>query len=152
MSLDFSLDNEDSVPVERRSRDAIFTRIDGQTVEVSLERWYELNPGRQPVYVYVDGEDTLVYSNNVTHNLVPMAKAANLYTSLCGPLENSWIRAEDIIDNLETGLKLLEAEPNHFKQFDPPNKWGNYDGFIKFVRDTLEACRSYPEAKIRIWK
>jgi hypothetical protein len=34
--------------------------------------------------------------------------------------------------------------------YEHGNGWGDYDGFITFVRDYLEACEQYPDANVRV--
>lgn len=91
-----------------------------------------------------------VYEANITHNLGAMAKEAGIYYHLWHPEEIDIWLAEDLIDPLERGLKRMKANPEQYKAFNPENGWENYEAFIKFVENYLEACKAYPEASIRV--
>lgn len=96
----------------------------------------------------IDGNEIPVYDNNITHNLTGMADAAGVYYALWRPEERGYVKASDTIPVLEAGLAKLEAEPDTFRKLNPDNGWGSYEGFVRDVCQTLEACRRYPNAKI----
>ena len=85
---------------------------------------------------------------NITHNLSEMASEAGVYKCLWRPDENGIKRAADMVSPLEDGLFDLKNRPEHFKQFNPDNGWGNYDGLVDFVEEVLDACRKYPDATV----
>lgn len=58
--------------------------------------------------------------------------------------------ARDLIAPLTAGLVLLESDPERFKTFNPANRWGDYHGLVRFVRDYLAACKEYPDAKVEV--
>ena len=58
--------------------------------------------------------------------------------------------AIDLIMPLIAGLGLLEGAPEHYRQFEPENKWGTYETLVSFVRGYLEACIEYPEAEVSV--
>lgn len=91
---------------------------------------------------------TEVYERNITHNLGRMADAAGIYKALWRPEEIGAIRAEDIIPLLSAGLANLEADPAHYRTFEPENKWGSYEALRDFVRGYLTACKENPDAEI----
>ena len=91
-----------------------------------------------------------IFDINITHNLIMMASEAGIYECLWRPDENGYEKARDIIPLLRKGLANLVDNPEHFKKFNPKNNWGNYDGFVKFVRKVLEACETEPEATIEV--
>lgn len=93
-----------------------------------------------------------IYSGNVTHNLSPMAQAAGIYLPLWRPDELGITKAGQLIGPLQAGLARLKADPDKFKAFDPPNGWGSYDGFVKFVEEYLNACGENPEADVSVWR
>lgn len=93
-------------------------------------------------------EEVVVYETYVTHNLCLMAKEAGIYMACWRPEEINATKAKDIISILEEGLKKLKDNPDHYKQFNPSNKWGDYDGFVKWVEKYLQACKEHPEARI----
>lgn len=94
----------------------------------------------------------LVFEGNITHNLGKMASHSGLYYYLWRPEEINIKYAHQLIHPLTIGLLLLKQNPEKFKWYNPKNDWGNYKGFIKFVRDYLKACINAPNAKIETRK
>lgn len=93
---------------------------------------------------------TEIFEYNITHNLNRMAEAAGVYKALWRPEEIGAKKAEDIIPALTLGLANLEADPAHYRTFEPENKWGTYEGLRDFVRSYLEACKANPDAEIEV--
>ena len=91
-----------------------------------------------------------VYTNNITHNLVPMAKEAGLYEWLWRPHGIGIVKAGDLIVPLRDGLARLAAEPDRFKALNPPNDWGAYHELLGFVRAYLDACIEHPDATVGV--
>ncbi len=91
-----------------------------------------------------------VFSRNITHNLARMADSAGLYTPLWRPELLHVTKASDLIGPLESGLATLKADRARFKEFEPSNGWGSYDGLVQFAESYLAACREYPDAQIRV--
>jgi hypothetical protein len=91
-----------------------------------------------------------VYWRNITHNLNTMAGEAGIYKHLWRPDELGITRAKELIEPLRKGLALLKSDPERFKEFNPDNNWGSYEGLCAFVSDYLAACERHPEAEIRI--
>jgi len=91
-----------------------------------------------------------VGSFNITHNLTEMAGACELYSALWHPETVNIRRAWQLIGPLEKGLQLLEADPERFEQFNPANGWGDYHGFVRFVKELLEKCEEFPHAEVRV--
>lgn len=107
-------------------------------------------PGAAPVVAHFSDYAGEVYSANVTHNLAQMADAAALYRALWRPEEIGIAKAEQLVPLLSAGLARLRAEPDHFKQFNPKNGWGDYDVLLTFVEDYLQACELYPDAAVTV--
>ena len=91
-----------------------------------------------------------VFSANITHNLTEMAVQAGIYYPLWRPEEIGITVAKDLIPFLEAGLILLKDSPEYFSKFNAPNGWGMYEQFVPWVERYLEACREYPNAKVRV--
>jgi len=113
------------------------------------------DPNEQPHKCFHCGQtvppgDHHVYSSNITHNLTEMARAAGIHKALWRPEEIPATHARDIVQLLDDGLRLLVAEPDRFRRFNSPNGWGRYDDFVEFVRGVLDACRTWPNATIRV--
>ena len=97
-----------------------------------------------------------VYEANITHNLGKMADAVildngkTLYQVLWRPDEHGWKFARDISDMLDEGWNILLSDPERFKQFNPENGWGSYDGLVNFVYKYRNACWDNPDAELRV--
>jgi len=145
MSLDIELIND--TPIIKR-KTGVFVRKNGKTVELSESEVKEKYPDSNITEYVV--ETNIVYSSNITHNLNRMADAVGLYECIWNPDENNINTAKELIDVLREGLHLLKLEPEKYQQFNPVNGWGNYDIFIEFVSNYLDACYEYPNAKIEV--
>lgn len=91
---------------------------------------------------------TTLFDGNITHNLAEMAGAAGIYKHLWRPEELGIWQASDLIIPLSEGLERLKAEPDKFKEMNPDNGWGDYEGLVRFVAEYIEACRKFPHASI----
>ena len=96
-----------------------------------------------------DGNEIEVFDRNITHNLNKMASEAGVYYALWRPEEKGYKLAKDIIPILEKGIKELKTRRKHFEQFNAENGWGEYEHFVPFVQEVLDACYKYPNAKIK---
>jgi hypothetical protein len=101
------------------------------------------------VYLSVPGMVT-VFDANITHNLNKMAEAAGIYKHLWRPDELGITKAKELIAPLTNGLGDLKSRPEAFKQYNPENGWGDYEGLVNFVSEYLAACEANPEAEIGI--
>ena len=137
----------------RRTGSGIFVRDSGATREITREEWDARNPGREPVTVQHDDEESCeVYSANVTHNLGRMAREAGIYEHLWRPDEVGVTIARELIEPLRDGLALLNTDPGRFCAFNPDNGWGDYAWFCRFVSNYLAACESHPDAEVSVWR
>ena len=97
-----------------------------------------------------------VFSGNITHNLNKMAMEVklsggmNLYQVLWRPDEHGYTKAIDILSLLHEGMVELIRFPEKYKQYNPENGWGDYDGFVNFVRNYHSACLDNPYADLSI--
>jgi hypothetical protein len=89
-----------------------------------------------------------VHSDNITHNLAPMAEEAGIYEHLWRPEEIGITTAQQLIEPLSKGLALLKSDPERFRALNPENGWGSYDGLVSFVQRYLTACSIDPDAKV----
>jgi hypothetical protein len=94
------------------------------------------------------GADEL-FSNNITHNLVPMWQKAGVYDAL---YNSDGKRAREISNALIYGHAEMITSRKEFEKLNSPNGWGKYENAIRFLHDAMEACLKYPEAIIRISK
>lgn len=168
MSLDVDLIAK--VPVKKHGT-GVFFRDNGKTRELSIDEVKEKFPNAE--VEESEYEDDVVFSANITHNLGDMADEAGIYEAVWRPhrlhpeydipddntmetTEREWefednvtIKAKDIIPILDEGLSKMIKNPDHYKQFNPPNGWGDYETFVDWVADYLSACKKNPEAIIK---
>lgn len=103
-------------------------------------------------------QPTEVYTANITHNLGVMAREVKLsdgntlYNILWRPDEciPPYTKADEISELLDEGLNILLSDPEKFKQFNPENGWGDYEGLCNFVYKYRNACWDNPDAKLEI--
>ena len=94
---------------------------------------------------------TSVYGwSNLTHNLGPMAEEAGLYMHLWRPEELGLTKASQLIPTLRAGLRELLDHPDRFREFNPENGWGTYEGLVEFVTEYLAACEANPDADVEV--
>lgn len=150
MSLDVYL----KIPIgnPREPRDGIFVRRNGSTVEITRKEWDMLHPTFDPVSAVVEDDGRTVYTANITHNLGRMATEAGIYYELWRPEEIGLTKAEQLIPRLQQGLNKLNANPDTYRQYNPENGWGTYEGLVDFVRKYLAACEMYPNADVSVWR
>lgn len=98
--------------------------------------------------VEFESDDETVYHAYITHNLTAMADKAGLYEMLWRPDEVGISKAADLIEPLGEGLARLEANPDGYRELNPKNGWGSYEGLVRFTRDYLDACKQYPDADV----
>lgn len=92
----------------------------------------------------------VLYTANITHNLIKMARAAGIYRHLWRPDEICVKNAGELIGPIEKGLALMKDNPERFREFNPKNGWGSYDDFVPWIEEYLKACKAHPEALIEV--
>ena len=157
MSLDITIIS--SEPILKKST-GIYGRINGSTRELTPEECVSHFPDAfahiddVPVDTYVSNE---FWHGNITHNLCRMAEDClsfneydscyNLYDLLWRntqvPFEGNYINV--YIAHLAYCLYVLKNDPEHFKQFNPPNGWGTYEQLCQFTEDFIKALITMPE-------
>ena len=101
--------------------------------------------------VYLENEaGEELYSRNITHNVVKMAKEAGIYECLWRPDEHGITHARQIVAPLAAGVTLLATQKRRFEEFNAPNGWGLWEHFLPFCADYLQACRDNPDALVKV--
>lgn len=95
------------------------------------------------------GKEFELFSKNITHNVTPMWRKAEIFDEL---YESHGKQPKEIVEQLEQGLFMMQIHSEEYKLLNPANGWGNYEYAIQFLSNVIEACKLYPEAKIKIWK
>ena len=86
-----------------------------------------------------------VYEANITSNLGEMFRTALGYSVLDLPRT-----AGDCIEPLERAVHDMIVSPDIYREMNPPNGWGDYNGALTFLQRLLQACRVYPNATVEI--
>lgn len=137
------------MPISKGS--GIFVRDGGRTKQITREEWDLRLHGCEPVIIRpMDEPYDEMFAANITHNLIAMAIKAHVYMPCWRPEEIGITNAKQLIEPLQAGLSAMEADPERFKKLNPQNGWGDYNGFLMFVSEYLQACRDYPDAEIRV--
>lgn len=95
-------------------------------------------------------QPTEVYTDNITHNLITMARAAGIYEALWRPETIGITKAAQLIIPLTEGLARLKADPAEYEAHNAPNGWGMYEHFVPFVERYLAACVANPDADVTV--
>jgi hypothetical protein len=148
MSLDLYF--ESATPVRRPAGTGIFVRRGGATAELTAAEAREAFPDATVPDPEGEVESTDLWRGNCTHNLTGMAAACGLCGVLWRPEENGITTAADLLGPLGAGLADLIARREELAvKHSPPNGWGTYDSFRRFVEDALRAAIQFPDAAVR---
>lgn len=79
-----------------------------------------------------------VWHRDPTYNLAAMFAAA--LGSSIRDLDGR--PAHECVDRLAAAVSDMEAQPDYYKQFNPKNGWGNYDGALEILREMRDRCAS----------
>ena len=96
------------------------------------------------------GGDTVVVDDttfNLTYNLTPMLCAAGM------PAWSEFIgmRAGDAGPIWQSVADELRRDPDRYKDLNPPNGWGDYDGAVEVISALAAACAKHPDATVGGW-
>lgn len=96
---------------------------------------------------YLDG-----YDRNYTFNVSPM-----FFRALAGTeIAEAGLRGLDgklgseCAPLLTVMIERMEASPDAFKELNPPNGWGSYDGALHLLRELRRWCAEAPKARMRV--
>ena len=84
--------------------------------------------------------------SGLTYNLRPMIVAA----TWVGPRDLHGRKAEDVRRCIEPGLQDMVADPAWYRQYNPENGWGTYEGCVRVLTRLVELCREYPDATVEV--
>jgi hypothetical protein len=98
-----------------------------------------------------DDEKYEFWSNNHTSNVAPM------WTRALGAPLHEVIKSTPDLTKLSLRLAIavfyMEKNPDVFKDMEPTNGWGNYQGALKFLKDILNMTyifRGAAGVKVRV--
>ncbi|MFB5759013.1 hypothetical protein [Paenibacillus medicaginis] len=81
---------------------------------------------------------------NYTYNVSPMYRRAMGFT--IGDLHRR--SAADVAIILTDGIITLTNKPALYKEMNPENGWGNYEGAINFLAQIVKNCLLYPDYEL----
>lgn len=109
---------------------------------MSYTIWLEIDTGR------TDGEwSEVVEVGDYTMNVAPMWTQA-----LGGTMLREYHHApcSEAAGPLAEAVKRMEADPGTYREMNPANGWGDYDGALRYLRRVAEACAQNPACRIAV--
>lgn len=58
--------------------------------------------------------------------------------------------ASEAAGPLAVGVRKMEYDPVFYRQWEPDNGWGDYDGALAFLRAVAGACAAMPLGVLRV--
>lgn len=95
-------------------------------------------------------EKHIVYEANYTHNCGKLAAEAGCYGCVWRPDEHGITHAKQIIEPLRAGIAEMVRSPQKYRPIQPRNGWGDYDSFVKWLQEYLQACEKHPNARVEV--
>jgi hypothetical protein len=57
---------------------------------------------------------------------------------------DGWKSAE-VLENLIPAVAEMEANPDTYRKMNPENGWGDYDGWVSYLKSIIKACQEHPD-------
>lgn len=80
----------------------------------------------------------------MTVNVAPMWRRAGL-----DPNDMDGSLARDAAPKLRAAIHEMESEPEVYRQMNPANGWGDFDGLLPHMRMLLKAMEEHPMTIVR---
>ena len=58
--------------------------------------------------------------------------------------------AEDALSLLQDCYYEMTSDPEAYKELNPENGWGNYDGAVAYLKKLIDGCKEFPTAVIEV--
>lgn len=58
--------------------------------------------------------------------------------------------AAESLPELERGVAAMESDPDGYRDMNPANGWGDYDGALDYLRQLRDGCARHPRTTIYI--
>jgi hypothetical protein len=84
---------------------------------------------------------------NYTYNVSPMYYDALGGTGLRG-LDG--LACAVALPLIQSAVAKMADDPAKYRAMDPPNKWGDYESALIWLRQIGEACERHPSAVVRV--
>ena len=111
--------------------------------------WYARTPGCEGCGC--EGHD--LGSWNLTYNLSPMLRAAGFpgWSEVVGNDLDPLPTGKRVAEVMAEVVSELRADPDKYRELNPPNGWGDYDGAVKTLSDCVAVLREHPGAVVTSW-
>lgn len=88
----------------------------------------------------------------ISHNLSRMAQevSEDFYKTLWRPEELGFKKANELIPNLESGIKNLLSDSTKFKKLNPGPGLSTYNYLLDFSEKILVACKKFPDWDVTV--
>jgi hypothetical protein len=90
---------------------------------------------------------TVVEIGNYTSNVFPIWVEALNGRSL---REYHGAPCSEAAGPLAEAVKRMEADPDKYREMNPSNGWGDYEGALRYLRSLAEASAEHPKCMIRV--
>lgn len=86
------------------------------------------------------------FDTSITSNLSPMFRAAGLDLT-----DSQWQGQPGIVllPTLQRAIDNLESDPDRYREMNPENGWGDYDGGLQTLRHLRDCIARTPDAIYR---
>lgn len=121
----------------------IWLEYDGETVVVDDD----LDAQMRSMVPMRSAASTDSTTFNLTYNLSPMLWAAGMPTWS----EFIGMKAADAGPIWRAVADELRRDPDKYRQFNPPNGWGTYEGAVEVISALAAACERHPTATVGGW-
>ncbi len=128
-------------------------------VTVKIRKWADKHrncyPDKVDVYQVLrqmqthlrDVKPEVLYTTNITHNLIPMWRRVGVYEELYNA---DGVAASNIVPALVNGLAFMRANPNTCRALEPANGHGTYRDALPFLQELHDACRLNSRAMLKV--
>jgi hypothetical protein len=98
----------------------------------------------------VDGNEVWVeVVDGQTYNLSPMWREALPSITDEGTRGLEGRKCADLLPELEAGLNDATVNQRKYQDMNPPNGWGDFEGFYQTLAKLVLLCRKHPSGVVR---
>lgn len=98
----------------------------------------------------MEEEGELLYETKIAYSFKTVCRKVSdgFYTAIWGPNVNRQRIAGGLIRTLHVGVVQLRRERKDMYRYMIPGSFNSYNLLIKTIENYIEACKTYPKAKI----
>jgi hypothetical protein len=86
-----------------------------------------------------------IFDRNYTYNIAGIAKEAGFSVRDFDDKSGA-----EIVAILEPAIERMQKDPEHFRQFEPSNGWGDFDTFLELLESLLTITKKNPNGYCHI--